>query len=307
MAGKWAIKQFSEAVLINPNVPLVQGKVYPFVDMQSVDPNSRSVHTSRKREFTGGGSRFAVGDTLMARITPCLENGKIAQYADDMDTVGHGSTEFIVIRGRPEISDTNFAYYLTRWDEVRLYVISQMTGSSGRQRVPTDSLRHLEIQLPPLAEQHAIAHILGALDDKIELNRRMNETLEAMARAVFKSWFVDFDPIPGHGPHREWQDSPLGRIPKGWEVSSLGDIIELSYGKALKEDIRQSGNIPVYGSNGQVGWHNEPLVNGPGIVVGRKGNPGIVTWVPKDFYPIDTTFYIVPKGTIQSMYYGSSD
>ncbi|MBI4379226.1 MAG: hypothetical protein HY578_09035 [Nitrospinae bacterium] len=85
--------------------------------------------------------------------------------------------------------------------------------------------------------------------------------------------------------------------------SSLGDVIELAYGKALKEVIRLPGKIPVYGSNGKVGWHNESLVKGPGIIVGRKGNPGIITWTPTDFYPIDTTFYDVPKGIIRRTYY----
>ncbi len=86
-------------------------------------------------------------------------------------------------------------------------------------------------------------------------------------------------------------------------MENIGDVLELAYGRSLKEDIRQPGHIPVYGSNGQVGWHNEKLVDGPGIVVGRKGNPGIVTWVPTGFYPIDTTFYAVPKGIIKSMHY----
>ncbi|MCL6508131.1 MAG: restriction endonuclease subunit S [Bryobacteraceae bacterium] len=104
--------------------------------------------------------------------------------------VGHGSTEFIVVRGRPDITDTDFAYYLTKWEEVRSYAVGQMTGTSGRQRVPTDSLDHLTVPVPPLPEQRAIAHILGTLDDKIELNRRMSETLEAMARALSRrgSW-----------------------------------------------------------------------------------------------------------------------
>jgi type I restriction enzyme S subunit len=77
----------------------------------------------------------------------------------------------------------------------------------------------------------------------------------------------------------------------------------LAYGKALKEDNRQPGQIPVFGSNGQVGWHNQKLVDGPGIVVGRKGNPGIITWSPMDFFPIDTTFYVVPKGECRSLYF----
>lgn len=187
---------FDKAVEINPAVPLERGRVYPYVDMQSVDPNSRKVYAQEYRKFTGSGSRFAVGDTLMARITPCLENGKIARFAsEDNVQFGHGSTEFIVIRGRSGITDNDFVYYLTRWDGVRLYAISQMTGSSGRQRVPIASLSCLNVPIPPLPEQRAIAHILGTLDDKIELNRRMNETLEAIARTIFKSWFVDFDPV----------------------------------------------------------------------------------------------------------------
>ena len=109
--------------------------------------------------------------------------------------IAHGSTEFIVIRGRSGVTDNDFAYYLSQWEDVRNYAVGQMTGTSGRQRVPVDSLDHLEIPLPSLPEQRAIAHVLGTLDDKIELNRRMNETLEEMARALFKSWFVDFEPV----------------------------------------------------------------------------------------------------------------
>ncbi|MEK7717517.1 MAG: restriction endonuclease subunit S, partial [Pseudomonadota bacterium] len=104
----------------------------------------------------------------MARITPCLENGKIARFCADPDAVAHGSTEFIVIRGRDAITETDYAYYLTKWDGVSGYAISQMTGTSGRQRVPTEALDHLLVPVPPLPEQRAIAHILGTLDDKIE-------------------------------------------------------------------------------------------------------------------------------------------
>src|SRR6266511_5154544 len=135
-----------------------------------------------------------------------------------------------------------------------------------------------EIPLPHRDEQFAIAHILGTLDDKIELNRGMNETLEAMARALFKSWFVDFDPVrakaegrdPGLPKHiadlfpDSLEDSELDEIPAGWEVRSLGDLLELHYGKALKEENRVAGRIPVFGSNGQVGWHDEKVAEGPG-------------------------------------------
>ena len=163
--------------------------------------------------------------------------------------------------------------------------------------------------LPPISEQRAIAHVLGTLDDKIELNRRMSATLEAMARALFKDWFVDVGPVRAKLEGREpylppevWSlfpdrlvDSELGEIPGRWEVGTLGELVEFAYGKALRAQDRRPGGVPVYGSNGQVGWHDERLVEGPGIVVGRKGNPGYVRWTSRDFYPIDTTFYVVPR------------
>ena len=98
-------------------------------------------------------------------------------------------------------------------------------------------------------------------------------------------------------------DSELGEVPEGWEGKALGDCIELAYGKALKAGDRKGGDIPVYGSNGQVGWHDKKLVDGPGIVVGRKGNPGVVTWAHTDFYPIDTAFYVVPAAEDLSLHF----
>jgi type I restriction enzyme S subunit len=192
-----------------------------------------------------------------------------------------------------------------------------MTGTSGRQRVPTQALKYLMVKVPPLSIQRAIAHVLGTLDDKIELNRQMNETLDAMARALFKSWFIDFDPVHAKAEGRDpglpagiaalfpdsFQDSDLGQIPKGWTVRKLGELLELAYGRALKESDRRSGTVAVYGSNGQIGWHDEKLEAGPGIVVGRKGNPGIVTWAPSAFFAIDTTFYVVPKPSCPSLYF----
>lgn len=176
-------------------------------------------------------------------------------------------------------------------------------------------IRQIPLPWPPVKERKVINQILGTLDDKIELNHRTSETLEEMARALFKSWFVDFDPVRAKAEGRDpglpppladlfadsFEDSELGEIPKGWEVKALGDLLELAYGKALKAEERRDGNIPVYGSNGQVGWHDERLAIGPGIVVGRKGNPGIATWVPTDFFPIDTTFYVVPKADCRSL------
>ena len=207
--------------------------------------------------------------------------------------------------------DSTFFFFLLRYLKPNFVAIARNKQTTGLGHVTKRDLENIEAALPDLSEQRAIAHILGTLDDKIELNRRMNETLEEMARALFKSWFVDFDPV--RAKMEGWDtglppdvaalfpdrlvESELGKIPEGWEVKALGELIELAYGKALKADDRKSGSIPVYGSNGQVGWHDKKLAAGPGIVVGRKGNPGIVTWAHSDFFPIDTTFYVVPRNT----------
>lgn len=172
--------------------------------------------------------------------------------------------------------------------------------------------------LPTMDEQKAISTCLNSLSRKIELNHQMNATLEAIAQAIFKSWFTDFDPVrakvEGRGPEGmdaetaalfpdEFEEIERQEVPKGWEIGTLGEAIELAYGKALKQDLRCSGLIPVYGSNGQVGWHNEKLVNGPGIIVGRKGNPGVVKWSQTDFFPIDTTFYVNLKNKSLNLFY----
>lgn len=262
MASEWRTLPFDQAVEVNPPVPLIRGETYPFVDMQSLNPSLRKVPPSENRQFLGNGTRFQHGDTLMARITPCLENGKIAQfYSPVAYSIGHGSTEFIVIRGKDGVSDNDFAYYLTRSDIVHKYAISQMTGTSGRQRVPVAALSHLEIKMPPLSEQRAIAHILGTLDDKIELNRRMNATLEAIARAIFKSWFVDFDPVHAKARGEQpsgmdaetaalfpdaFEDSALGPIPRGWGVNVLDNLVEIISGGTPKTSVSEywNGDIP---------------------------------------------------------------
>jgi len=123
--------------------------------------------------------------------------------------------------------EIRYIYYL-----LRSLGLEHMNADSAVPGLNRNAAHAVKIKIPPLPEQKAIASILGALDDKIELNRKMNETLETMARAMFKSWFVDFDPIPGSAPHNEWQDSPLGRIPKGWRVGTLGELSEIVMGQS---------------------------------------------------------------------------
>ena len=186
------------------------------------------------------------------------------------------------------IADPVFIYYRLSTPQMTDYMLSQNQGSA-LPNMNLGNARALPVLLPPNNEQRRIAEILSSLDDKIELNRKMNKTLESIAQALFKRWFVEFEfPDKNGKPFKssggKMVESELGEVPEGWRIESLGDILELAYGKALKEDQRKEGAFPVYGSNGQVGMHNEKLVDGPGIVVGRKGNPGIVTWVQNDFF-----------------------
>lgn len=201
------------------------------------------------------------------------------------------------LRAKQDIVDQNYLYYLLLKQVPEL---QQLGHGAVFNTITRESFGLISVDLPPLETQKEIAHILGILDDKIELNRKMNKTLEEIAQTLFKHWFIDFEfPNVEGKPYKssggEMIDSELGSIPKGWRVGSIGDMCSFEYGKSLTSNARNSGKYPVMGSNGQIGWHDESLVKGPGIVIGRKGNPGTVQWVHHDFFPIDTTFYATPK------------
>jgi type I restriction enzyme S subunit len=242
--------------------------------------------------------RFAVQpDDLIVSCSGTL--ARVSMICSD-DPIGIISQALLILRPDKTVVWPKYLYYFMSSKRGYDSLTGVSTGSVQVNIARRSIIEKTELPLPPLPEQHAIAHILGSLDDKIELNHRMNQTLQAMARAIFKHWFIDFEfPNENGEPYKssggETINSPLGPIPKGWRIGRIEDVCEFSYGKALKADKRIQGRIPVYGSNGQIGWHNESLVSGPGIIVGRKGNPGLIHWSKEDFFPIDTTFYVVPR------------
>ena len=254
---------------------------------------------------TGSVLLLTRGMTLLDRLPVCVTESPMA-FNQDVKAL------------RPESEiDPTFMPYLILGNKHRMLSLVDLAGH-GTGRLNSEDLKSLMVRLPPRPEQRTIAQILGALDDKIELNRRMSATLEAMASALFKSWFVDYDPVRAKMEGRDTGlptdlaalfpdrlvDSELGALPQGWRVDALGDMLKLEYGRALKaDDRRHDGTVPVYGSSGRIGWHNTRLVQGPGIVVGRKGNPGVVTWVSNDFFPIDTTYYVVPRDGITTLHF----
>ncbi|TBL30676.1 restriction endonuclease subunit S, partial [Escherichia coli] len=243
--------------------------------------------------------------------------------------------------------DKEFLYY------VLLNIRSKLLHNaydSTMKNLTLDMVRDAQVRLPQIKEQKRIAGVLSSIDGMIECNQNVNQTLEQMAQALFKSWFIDFEPVKAKiavleaGGSQEdatlaamtaisgkdadsltifkreypekyaelrataelfpptMQESELGDIPAGWSSQRMSNIATLHYGKALKKTERIDGPYPVYGSGGITGSHNAYLVEGPGIIVGRKGSIGTIYWEDGKFHPIDTVYYVATKEEIPLSY-----
>ncbi|MBN8786208.1 MAG: restriction endonuclease subunit S [Terrimonas sp.] len=298
---KWRKIDIGEFADFNPAEKIEKGKLAKKVPMAMLTEFQRKIKGFEFSNYQSG-PKFRNGDTLVAKITPCLENGKTAQVDIlEKGEVAFGSSEFIVLREN-ENSINNYIFYLARSPVFRERAISCMEGTSGRKRINEGALKRQEISVPDKLTQQKIASVLSALDEKIELNNRINDNLKQMAKALYDYWFVQFDfpdkdgkPYKSNGGMMVWDEELKRKIPEGWRVNGLNEILELEYGKPLKECDRSGQGFPVVGSNGIVGYHSESFVKGPGIVIGRKGSAGEITWVDEDFFPIDTTYYIKDK------------
>ena len=177
MKSSWKTVKLSEIAMFNPRESIKKGTLAKKIPMDKLVPFCRDIPEYTMEEFKSG-TKFRNNDTIMARITPCLENGKIAKVniLED-EEIGFGSTEYIVFRSIEGISDPDFLYYLVCSSIVKEPAIKSMVGSSGRQRVQTDVLKNLEISIPPIEEQRKIGKLLKQLDDKIEINNKINNNL----------------------------------------------------------------------------------------------------------------------------------
>jgi type I restriction enzyme S subunit len=192
--------------------------------------------------------------------------------------------------------------------------ITQMHVGSLIPHFKKGDFDKLLLPVPRRADQEFIGDTYFNLSAKIELNRRRNQTLEAMARALFKDWFVDFGPVRAKMEGREpylpadlWQRFP-DRLdddgkPEGWETKRVSDYLSLAYGKSLPAAKRHTGGVPVYGSGGITGFHSEALVNEPTVIVGRKGTVGSLYWENRPCFPIDTVFFVQPEAPLSFCYY----
>ena len=309
MSDKWFIKKISDIIEVNPKESLLKGKAAKKISMDILRPFCRDISKYEISEYSGG-VKFRNGDTIMARITPCLENGKTAKVniLDD-DEVGFGSTEYIVFRAKKGITDEDFVYYLVCSPLIRDTAIKSMVGSSGRQRVQTDVIKSLELSLPDFNTQKRIGALLKSLDDRISVNTAINENLEQQAQAIFKAWFVDFEPFGGVMPD-DWSigtisdlssDIICGKTPSTKKKEYYGDYMPFITIPDMHNNvyvIATERSLSEMGSDSQ----SKKTLPANSICVSCIGTAGLVTLVAVDSQTNQQINSIIPKERYSSYY-----
>lgn len=292
------------------------------------------INETKDRELRAGKLKY--GDIV---LTTRGTVGNVAYY-DNNNPYKHIriNSGMIIIRADNKLWNPKFLYFILKSELLKEQIINLISGSAVPQ-LPARDIRKFILPVINRSLQNKITNIILDINDKVNLNIEINQTLEKMSQTLFKSWFVDFDPVIDNAldagnpiPEAlqaraelrqkvrnstdfkplpaeirslfpsEFEETELGWVPGGWETNRLENILELAYGKALKKTERIEGDYPVCGSGGVDGSHNEFLVKGPGIIVGRKGTVGSLYWENKDFYPIDTVFYVKPKKYFSLVY-----
>ena len=304
--SKWRKKQLQEIAFLKPTETLKKGDIAPNIPMANIKEFQRDVVKIDYSEFRGG-TKFRNGDTLLAKITPCLENGKTA-FVNCLqeDEIGFGSTEFIVLRAKENI-DERFLYYLSISPEFRKQAISLMEGTSGRKRVNENALKISDFLIPDFEEQRKIANILSAIDDKIQINNQINRELEDMAKTLYDYWFVQFDfpdqngkPYKSSGGKMVYHPELKREIPEGWGVEKLSHFLTIKNGKDHKH--LQDGKFAVYGSGGIMRTVADYLYSGESILFPRKGTLNNVMYVNEKFWTVDTMFYSEVNKNTSALY-----
>lgn len=278
--NEWKETELGEVIEIDPIESLKKGAIAKKVGMDKLNSFNREIQGFEITEFNGG-TKFKNGDTLLARITPCLENGKTAQVRIlDKNEIAFGSTEFIVMREKANKTINDFIYYLSISNDFRNIAIKSMTGTSGRQRAQKDVLKKTIIKLPPIKVQKNIAHILSTIDDKIELNDKINENIQSISQLLFKHWFVDFEfpneeGLPYKSSGGEMIESELGMIPTGWEIKTIDDITYNFDSKRKPLSSRQrderKGIYPYYGATSIIDFIDNYIFDGIYVLLGEDG------------------------------------
>lgn len=225
--------KFLDCIDVNPKISLEKGKIVPFIEMGNVSTIYRNPVAVERKPFDSG-VKFQDGDTVVARITPCLQNGK-RFYCKNIGT-GFGSTEYLVFRPKNKSIDNLYLYYFMKTEFIKQSMINSMVGATGRQRVNNDVFKNIEVNFPDKEKQIKVGEILSAYDDLIENNQKQIKLLEEAAQRLYKEWFVDLR-FPGY------ETTPIvDGMPEGWEKKNLSDIAEVVMGQSPKSEFYNKNN-----------------------------------------------------------------
>ncbi len=263
------------------------GNEIPFFTMNQIPFGKIRVSefTPKPANKIGSGTYVENGDVMIAKITPSFENGK--QAIVDIETdFAYATTEVIPLRGIAGKSDNLFLFFLLLHPEVRSDLAGKMEGSTGRQRLSKTVLGDRLIPLPLLPEQKKIAHILSTVQRAIEAQERIIQTTTELKKALMQKLFTE-------GLRNEPQkQTEIGSVPESWEVVEFDSFNTLQRGKDLTKAQFQEGAIPVAGSNGIIGYHNQSTCSGHGVTVGRSGSVGKVAYYDQSFWAHNTSLYV---------------
>lgn len=203
--------------------------------------------------------------------------------------------------------DRQFLYAYLRSPEFHAQLAARKGETDMADYVSLTAQRQLKVWLPELPEQRSIGEFVGILDSRIDLQRQTSATLESIGKALFKSWFIDFDPVrakqAGREPEgldpitaaffpSEFEESTLGLIPKGWKFGKVEDLLILQRGFDLPSTQRTEGQFVVFAASGPNGTHHQAMVAGPGVTTGRSGVLGNVFYVHESFWPLNTSLWV---------------
>ena len=282
----WTIEKFSNVVVYTKKPKgLKVSFPIPFVAMDLIPLDKMEINSFKLIDKVKSGNYVEDGDILLAKITPSFENGK-----QGILTIGkkyaYATTEVIPFKGKDNFADTLYLAYYLKKDDVRIELAEKMEGSTGRQRLSKSVLDNLPIPLPPLPEQRKISHVLSTVQKAIEQQDMLIHTTTELKKALMQKLFTE-------GTRGEPQkETEIGLVPESWEVVEFPKFVLLQRGKDLTKKNFMDGDIPVAGSSGVMGYHNQSFVKAPGVTVGRSGSCGIVNYYDKDFWAHNTSLYV---------------
>ena len=309
MATEYQIKDIAK--IVGGGTPKTTNEAFFGGDIPWITPKDMS---SNRSKFTGSGTRNITKEGLESCSAKMVPKGAILMssrapiglltIAENELCTNQGIRSLIV---DSSIADNEYVYYKM---QILIPLIEAYSSGSTFSEISGGNLGKIPIKTPSLKVQQEVAGKLRIYEQYRRNLIRTKSLIDEMIEGIFNAFFIEFLPVKDEKFRKtlsipegdSWNfpkalvDSEHGPIPEGWRIRRISDVMDLKYGKALKaEDRIEGGDFPVYGSNGIVGYHDEKLVDGPGIVIGRKGNAGTVEWAADDFFPIDTTFYVAQE------------